>query len=87
MEVGSCKQREREEQVSERYEVHAIRGFPIAPSGRTNEPLTSYAVLDSWYCYREVALPRVYRTLREQAERLADALNAQHRAWLRGIEP
>lgn len=82
-----------------RYHVHSITGYGWnggRPGGMKLS--TSYCVLDSWDCYREVQLTNICRhgwrhgrTIgrstrgRTCAERNAALLNREHEAWLRDL--
>ena len=74
-----------------RYEVHSITGYAIMPATTSSGAhlTTSYSVLDSLYCFREVARfakpdgrggNYSEEKFRAQAEELCLRLNAEDRA-------
>lgn len=73
-----------------RFKVGAVTGWPITPqtlhSSRAlkNTPTSVFYVLDSAYCYRQVAV--FYRSSGlARAEALAAKLNAEHEEEMRKL--
>ena len=74
--------------MNERYIVVEVHGYSINPNGRSSsQPATSYSILDTAYCHKEIA--QFYASKRnpssqlrgERAHTLCEHLNAEEWAW------